>query len=396
MATPLRLLLLEDSPDDEVLVLAALRAAGYAPEHVRVCGAEPMRRVLLEQPWELIISDYCMPGFTARDALRIAEASGLDLPFIIVSGTVGEDVAVAAMKAGAHDYVMKDALARLAPSIERELREAKRRSESKRASAAAQQARYEQERAELQNQAKSMFLANMSHELRTPLNAIIGFSELLEDEGKRSLSARHQEFVGHVLGAGRHLLSLITDILDLSKIEAGRMELACEAVHLGELFATVEATVAPMAQRQGVLLSFALPDQPPALWADPLRLKQVLLNLLSNATKFTPRGGAVHVEAREQDSWLEISVVDTGIGIRDSDLPRLFRAFEQVSAGRRASPGTGTGLGLALTKQLVELHGGTIGVTSAHGVGSRFTLRLPRDASGHGARPYTTPPTHHA
>ncbi|HTU58165.1 MAG TPA: histidine kinase dimerization/phospho-acceptor domain-containing protein, partial [Polyangiales bacterium] len=198
MGTPLRLLLLEDSPDDELLVLSALRAGGYEPDHVRVFTGEDLQKALKARVWDLIISDYCMLGFTARDALAIVGASGLDLPFIIVSGTVGEDTAVSAMKAGAHDYVMKDALARLVPGIERELREARRRGESRATTLVAQRARLEQARAELKNQAKTMFLANMSHELRTPLNAIIGFSEILQDEGRDSLSPRHQEFVGYV------------------------------------------------------------------------------------------------------------------------------------------------------------------------------------------------------
>ncbi len=380
MGTPLRLLLLEDSPDDELLVLSALRAGGYDPDHVRVFRAEDLQKVLKARVWDLVISDYCMPGFTARDALAIVGASGLDLPFIIVSGTVGEDIAVSAMKAGAHDYVMKDALARLAPSIERELREAKRRSESRAATLVAQRARLEQARAELKNQAKTMFLANMSHELRTPLNAIIGFSEILQDEGRESFSPRHQEFVGYVLSAGQHLLKLITDILDLSKVEAGRMELNCESVFIADLFAELRSTVEPLAQRKQIALSLATVAHLQPIWADPLRLKQILLNLISNAIKFTPDGGKVRVEARDVplesgSTALELCVADTGVGIRHEDRVRLFQAFERVGS---SAQGPGTGLGLALTKQLVELHGGSIEMVSAPGEGSAFTVLLPR------------------
>jgi signal transduction histidine kinase len=379
MGTPLRLLLLEDSPDDEVLVLSALRAGGYEPDHMRVCSGDDLSQALKERPWDLIISDYCMPGFTARDALAIFGASGLDVPFIIVSGTVGEDSAVSAMKAGAHDYVMKDALARLAPSIERELREAKRRSESRAAKTLAQRARLEQARAELKNQAKTMFLANMSHELRTPLNAIIGFSELLQDEGRDSLSQRHKDFVGYVLSAGQHLLNLVTDILDLSKVEAGRLELNSRPVVLSDLFEEARATVEPLAQQNEVTLHFGAVAGLAPIWADPLRLKQILLNLLTNAAKFTPKGGQVEVAAHDVPAGLQISVRDTGIGIRQEDLPRLFQAFERMASGAQ---GPGAGLGLALTKQLVELHGGTIEVVSELGRGSTFTVRLPREAPG--------------
>jgi two-component system sensor histidine kinase EvgS len=374
MGTPLRLLLLEDSPDDELLVLSALRAGGYEPKHVRVCTADDLRAALEDRSWELVISDYSMPGFTARDALAITGASALDVPFIIVSGTVGEDIAVSAMKAGAHDYVMKDTLARLAPSIDRELREAKRRTESRAATVVAQRARLEQARAELKNQAKSMFLANMSHELRTPLNAIIGFSELLQDEGQNSFSQRHQEFVGYVLSAGQHLLKLVTDILDLSKVEAGRMELNCQTVLLSDVLEEVRATVEPLAQRSEIALSFGAVEKLAPIWADPLRLKQILLNLLTNATKFTPKGGQVRLDAEEIPGGLEVRVRDTGVGIRQEDLPRLFHAFERVVT---SAEGAGTGLGLALTKQLVELHGGTIDVVSVWGQGSTFSVRLP-------------------
>jgi signal transduction histidine kinase len=384
MGTPLRLLLLEDSPDDELLVLSALRAGNYEPDHVRVFTSEGLQQALKAGPWDLVISDYCMPGFTARDALAIVGASGLDVPFIIVSGTVGEDIAVSAMKAGAHDYVMKDALARLSPSIERELREAKRRSESRATTAVAQRARLEQARAELKNQAKSMFLANMSHELRTPLNAIIGFSEILQDEGRESFSPRHQEFVGYVLSAGQHLLKLITDILDLTKVEAGRMELNCESVFISDLVAELRSTVEPLAQRKQITLSFGAVERLPPIWADPLRLKQILLNLISNGIKFTPEGGQVRVEARDVPPGesqaapaLELRVVDTGVGIRQEDRYRLFQAFERMGNN---PAGSGTGLGLALTKQLVELHGGSIELVSAPDEGSCFTVLLPRVA----------------
>ncbi len=376
MATPLRLLLLEDSEDDELLVLSALRAAGYAPVHRRVHSREQMEAALREGPWDLIISDYFMPEFDAPRALAVAKTLASDLPFIIVSGSVGEELAVGAMKAGAHDYVMKDALARLAPSVERELRESRERRERRLAYEAAEQARREQARAEAASQAKSLFVANMSHELRTPLNAIIGFSELLIEGIAGDLQPKQHEYVQHVLEAGRHLLTLISDVLDLSKVEAGRMEISREPVELRSVCELVHNTVLPLVAKSGVLLTVSIPADLPPLSADPLRLRQILYNLLSNAIKFTPHGGHVSVQARALGNMVEIAVRDTGIGMRNEDLPRLFQEFEQVTA-QGQERGGGTGLGLALTKRLVELHGGSISVQSQPGAGSLFAVSLP-------------------
>jgi signal transduction histidine kinase len=380
MGAPLRLLLLEDSDDDELLVLAALRAGGYDPRHRRVWNADGMRSALAEGPWDLIISDYFMPpAFDAPTALRIAKQVASDVPFIIVSGSVGEELAVGAMKAGAQDYVMKDSLARLAPSVERELREAQQRRETRQAREAAENAMRETALAQAASQAKSLFVANMSHELRTPLNAIIGFSELLIEGIAGDMSARQVEFVEHVLEGGRHLLTLISDVLDLSKVEAGRMELSKEPVQLASVCELVHNMVLPLVAKRGVELRMNVPEDLPELCADPLRLRQILYNLLSNAIKFTPSGGRVSVEVRVLDRDLELVVSDTGIGIREEDLPRLFREFEQVAA-QNAERVVGTGLGLALTKRLVELHGGSVGVSSRPGEGTVFRVRLPRKA----------------
>ncbi len=376
MALVLRLLLVEDSPDDEMLVLAALRAAGYELRHRRVCSREAMRQALAEGPWDLIISDYFMPDFDAPGALAVAKESGSDLPFIVVSGTVGEDLAVAVMRAGARDYVMKDRLARLAPSVERELREAQERRQSRLAQEAAANARMAQERAEAMSRAKGLFLASMSHELRTPLNAIIGFAELLERGIAGPLTPRQAEYVRFMAKGGQDLLTLVNEILDLSKVEAGKMTITREPTALLSMAEGVLGTLQPLARERQVSLSHALPAGLPLLDVDPLRLKQMLYNLVSNAIKFTPRGGDVNVSAVVFPQYLEISVTDTGVGISEDDLPRLFRVFEQVAA-RPESRAGGTGLGLALTRMLAELHGGSITAQSELGVGSRFRLCLP-------------------
>jgi signal transduction histidine kinase/CRP-like cAMP-binding protein len=249
---------------------------------------------------------------------------------------------------------------------------------------------------------KSQFLASMSHELRTPLNAIIGFSEVLLDSDLGALPPEEQrEFLTNIFTSGKHLLGLINDILDLSKVEAGKMELHPEAVSLADTVEGVLGTLKPLATKKQVQVGSVLaPDLPPA-WADPPRLKQILYNLLSNAIKFTPTGGRVTVTARSVDSWsgesvdsfgpihqptsppihahrgfVEVAVADTGIGIPPEDLDRIFEEFEQVSDSSRPKQ-EGTGLGLALVKKLVEMHGGTIRVASTVGQGSTFIFTIP-------------------
>jgi two-component system sensor histidine kinase/response regulator len=373
----LRVLLVEDSEVDAALVLRALRAGGYDLEHRRACTAAELEQALQSASWDTVISDYFLPGFDAPGALAIVKRYDPDLPFIIVSGTVEEDLAIAAMKAGAQDYLMKDRLSRLVVSVERELREASARKDTRAAQEAAALTRRELERADAANKAKSRFLANMSHELRTPLNAIIGFSELLEDGISGPLDPRQSEFVGYIHTSARHLLSLITDLLDLSKVEAGRLDLNIENVCLPAIAHAANDVLAPVADKRGVALSLALPADLPNFSADPLRLKQIIYNLLSNAIKFTPPKGEVWLSARVVNPELEFAVRDTGSGIRAEDLPRLFLEFEQLGARRNQDLAGGTGLGLALTKRLVELHGGSITVESEWGRGSTFTVRLP-------------------
>jgi len=221
---------------------------------------------------------------------------------------------------------------------------------------------------------KSEFLANMSHELRTPLNAIIGFSQVLKEQMYGDLNAKQADYVDDVLSSGQHLLNLINDILDLAKVEAGRMELQRTTFSLPGVLENAMSLVRERAIRQGVGLTAAIAPPVGLLEADERKVKQILFNLLSNAVKFTPSGGQVTLAASLVEDEVEISVRDTGVGINAEDQVRIFEEFYQVGTAQTQE---GTGLGLTLTRRLVELHHGRLSVESEPGVGSTFTVTLP-------------------
>jgi signal transduction histidine kinase len=223
---------------------------------------------------------------------------------------------------------------------------------------------------------KSEFLANMSHELRTPLNAIIGFSEVLGERMFGELNDKQAEYVEDILSSGRHLLALINDILDLSKVEAGRMELELTRFDLPAAIGSAVILVRERATRHGLALEVSVDDRLGLFVGDERKIRQVLLNLLSNAVKFTPEGGRIAVRAAPADGTAEVSVSDTGIGIAPEDQEAIFQEFRQVGTDY-ARKREGTGLGLALARRFVDLHGGRIWVKSRLGEGSTFTFTLP-------------------
>jgi signal transduction histidine kinase/CheY-like chemotaxis protein len=227
------------------------------------------------------------------------------------------------------------------------------------------------------NRAKSEFLARVSHELRTPLNAIIGFSELLRDPASRALNPEQCEFLSDIHSSGEHLLRLINEILDLSKIEAGKMELHRAPTDLPRALRDAAAMIRAQATQKGLMLEVEAETCARAALVDPGLFRQVLVNLLSNAVKFTPQGGSVRLVARVEEQDLIAEVRDTGIGIASADVPRVFEEFYQVDGSYARGYG-GTGLGLALVRRMVELHGGTIAVETAPGLGSCFAVRFPR------------------
>jgi CheY-like chemotaxis protein len=247
------------------------------------------------------------------------------------------------------------------------------------------------EQAEAANQAKSMFLANMSHELRTPLNAIIGYSEMLIEEAEDAAERGAIPDLEKIRSAGKHLLGLINDVLDLSKIEAGKMELAPEPVDLRVLAAEVATTAETLVRRNGNRLRVEDRDAPAVLLTDAMKLRQILLNLLSNAAKFTEDGEiTLSVRRNGAAGGARFQVRDTGIGMTPDQLTRLFQAFVQAEATTNAKYG-GTGLGLALSRRFCRLLGGDITVSSEPGVGTTFTVLLPPAPPGHAAQPVAGP-----
>ncbi len=319
-------------------------------------------------------------------SLREAHRRGLERYLETGEGPVlGKRIEISAMRADGSIFPVELAITRVfleGPPIFtaylRDLTERKRHEEIQIRSLEMQA---ENLRALEANRLKSEFLANMSHELRTPLNAIIGFAELMQDGIAGPVSAEQRTFLGDIVSSGRHLLDLINDILDVAKVESGKMEFHPEPVELGALIAEVSGLLGPAAAAKGIAVRTSVDGEVAGVIADAIRLKQVLYNYLSNAVKFTPGGGKVEVRAQpEGEDRYRIEVEDTGIGIKREDLERLFETFHQLDSGLTKKH-AGTGLGLAVTKKLVEAQGGEVGVRSELGKGSVFHAIFPRVGS---------------
>lgn len=497
---PLNLLIIEDSEDDAFLVSRELKLGGYQVYFERIDTAVALSSALKAKNWDLIICDYSMPSFDALTALAMVKKENLDIPFIVISGTIGEVTAVATMRAGAHDYFMKGNFKRLIPAVNRELHEAALRKVHRHTAFALKESEYrfslfvgavkeyaifmsdvngniihwnpgaenmtgfkseeavgghyssyyrekdpgprgsnlklevavqqgvntaegwrsrkdgstfwadeltssirddsgqltgfvtivrditlrKQAEDELRNarekaleasRLKSEFIANISHELRTPLNGILGMCELILPT---SLDVEQTELFETMLESGKSLLEIVNGLLDFSKIESGKVKLERIDFDLKEMFEKQIDVIKFKIHKKDIYLKAELaPNVPTRLRGDPVKLGQVLLNLLDNAAKFTQTGGVtLRISLDAQPATLRLEVIDTGIGLQESTISKLFQPFVQADGSTTRKYG-GTGLGLSITKKLVELMGGQIGVASESGKGSTFWIVLP-------------------
>ncbi|HNW92093.1 MAG TPA: ATP-binding protein [bacterium] len=365
---PVRVLLIEDNPDD-ALIFRKYLAGGpetvYAVTHADCMAAAVA--ALAHATFDVVVSDLGLPDSSGLATLDRVRAAAPDLPVIVMTGLDDEQAGLAAVQRGAQDYVVKGRLDRY--GIVRAVRYAIERQRMQ------LQLWKAKEDAESADRLKSAFLATMSHELRTPLNAIIGFSGILQQQLAGPLNAEQQKQIGMVRTSAQRLLAMITDILDIAKIEAGRLQPAQAPYDLRALLEQATRRAQAHATLKQLAVTLVMDESVGIMQGDERRVQQVVLALLDNAVKFTERGG-ITVTAACRDGMVAIAVRDTGIGIRAEDFPAIFRNFRQLDDGLTRKH-EGVGLGLVICKRLIELMGGTITMASCYGEGSTFTVTLP-------------------
>ena len=388
----LRVLIIDDNASDRAEAKAALLNGSTRRYHfLEAATADDALRLCAQAPLpDCIVLDLGLPDadeFEVLMRLPRDEDGLLTMPVVVLTASTQRGLNQAALRAGAHDYVGKawllpetltqaveNAVERL--GMARALQVQRRRADASREQTLVLEG--ENQHIQEANRLKSQFLANMSHELRTPLTAIIGFADLLQMGAVAPGAPEHQIFLGHIGSSGRHLLRLINDVLDLSKVESGRFEFFPESFDLAPLVKEVQDVLHGEIARQQVQVVVDIEASLGGLVLDPSRLKQVLYNYLSNAIKFTPSGGVITVRAGASGlRHFRLEVEDTGVGIAANDLPRLFTAYQQLDAGSTKKY-AGSGLGLALTRQLVVAQGGSVGVRSTPGSGSVFHVVMNR------------------
>jgi signal transduction histidine kinase len=388
MRPPLRILIIEDSEDDMLLVLRELRQGGYTLDYLRVDTAATMYAALEQQPWDIVIADYSLPAFSGPEALKLMQRQGLDLPFIIVSGTIGEDTAVAAMKAGAHDFLSKGKLARLVPAVERELREAEERRKRHSAEQALQEATTEKKQLEAQLlrvqrlESLGTLASGIAHDFNNILTPILAAAQLIPLK-LPNLDPQNLELLRLIEESTKRGADLVKQILAFARGAEGK-RVPLQVRHLlSEVLKVVRQTFP-----KAITITTNIPSI--NLWtvsADATQLHQVFMNLCVNARDAMPDGGALSLTAANQlvdetytrmsleahiGSYVTITVSDTGMGIPAALIDRIFDPFFTTK-----EQGKGTGLGLSTVLGIVKSHSGFIQVYSEIGSGTQFKVYLP-------------------
>jgi signal transduction histidine kinase len=376
----LKILHLEDSELDAELVQAYLTEGGFDAEIVRVDTRDDFTAEVERGAIDLILADYNLPSFDGLTALEIARAKYSDIPFIIISGALGEETAIETLKSGATDYILKHRLERLVPAARRALREAEDRQAIKRAERERQDLlEREQEarrKAEEANRLKDEFLATVSHELRTPLNAILGWATMLR--GGQLDSEHSKQAVEIIERNARAQVQLVEDLLDVSRIITGKLRLEIELIDFAQIVENAIEAVRPATDAKLIKIESDFDSDNNKIFGDASRLQQVVWNLLTNAVKFTPASGSIKISLRNENGCLEFRVSDTGAGISPEFLPFVFDRFRQAD-GATTRIHNGLGLGLSIVKHLIEMHGGEVSAKSMGiGQGSTFSFCLPQ------------------
>ena len=378
------ILVVENEVGMRATLCAILEDAGYKVSGLDK-GAEALE-MIRNQPFNVVITDIRLPDINGMEILELAKEIDPDVAVIVMTGYASLETAVEAVNEGAYAYFVKPAnVDEIKTTIINALRQQRLSRENKRLVDDLQRSNKLLFEANKQlkktTDAKSAFLASMSHELRTPLNTIIGFSELMIDEVPGEINEEQRQCLNDVLSSSKHLLSLINEVLDLSKIESGKVELRLSNIILTKVIESLKSTLMPILASRKQSLDIKIEEGLPSVYTDKAKLRQVLLNLLTNAIKFTSDGGKLKIEAIRDGAWCQVSVIDNGTGIKKEDQERIFEPFTQIDALPEEKR-EGTGLGLALTKQLVEMCGGKIWVESEYGKGSQFTFTVPLATSG--------------
>lgn len=372
MTKPLKVLIVEDSEQDTSLLIRELVKSGYSPIHKRVDTDLDMQAALDSENWDIVLSDYVMPHFSGLGSIRLVRQKNPELPLIIISGQIGEDTAVEAMKAGAHDYIVKGKLKRLGPAIERELEESANRRQRKKAE---QELAVKEEELRLSKKIdaiKDEFIGMVSHELKTPMAIITGSLRVAETKGVTPEQA--SELIHNAVTSAEELAAMVDNLLELSRYQSHRINLHTEQTQIVPIMQSVAQRLRDKSDKHRLIVD--APANLTATTIDPIRIERVLHNLVDNAIKYSPDGGEVKITGNIQGNEFVISVSDQGIGIIKEDQGKLFQKFQRLDIQSQYNI-AGVGLGLRVCHILVEAHGGKIWVESQKGQGSTFSFTLP-------------------